>query len=260
MKWFLVACCVVGIVWANPLGSSNELEQPIEEMGDFFEGDMELTESQRNSFFENMVDSRTGLLNTRYRWPDNTLAYDFAADVNAEQRDWIELGLRNISGHTCLKFVKRTTQTDYVRVTTDATGCSSNVGRIGGMQSLKLKSNVPGSGCFRFGTVVHEFIHALGFHHSQAAYNRDDYVIIKWENIEAGKENNFNLRDRTTTTMFDLDYDFGSVMHYSKTSFSINGQPTIVPRQDGVTIGQRERMSELDIKRLNRMYNCPNGQ
>uniref|UniRef100_A0A1B0CLR6 Metalloendopeptidase n=1 Tax=Lutzomyia longipalpis TaxID=7200 RepID=A0A1B0CLR6_LUTLO len=260
MKWTLVVLSILATALANPLGQHEVLEQPIEEMGDFFEGDMELTETQRRTVFDGMIDGRTGLLNVRYRWPDNTLAYDFASDVNQEQRNYVELALRNISGHTCLKFVRRTNQVDYVLVTTDATGCSSYVGRINGMQTLKLKSNTPGSGCWRFGTVVHEFIHALGFHHSQAAYNRDDYVIIKWENIEAGKENNFNLRDRTTTTMFDLDYDYGSVMHYSKTSFSVNGQPTIVPIKDGVTIGQREGMSELDIRRLNRMYNCPSGQ
>ncbi|XP_059620602.1 zinc metalloproteinase nas-13-like [Phlebotomus argentipes] len=261
MKWILVVLLsLLATVLAVPLLVSPDDEQPIEEMGEFFEGDMELTEAQRRSLFDGMLDSRTGLLATRYRWPGDTLAYEFNANVNQEQRDWIELGLRNISGHTCLKFVRRTNEADYVHVTTDSTGCSSYVGRVGGMQTLKLAPNVPGSGCFRFGTVVHEFIHALGFHHSQAAYTRDSYIIIKWENIQAGTENNFNMRDRTTTSMFDLDYDYGSVMHYSSTAFSINGQPTIVPIQSGVTIGQRLGMSELDIKRLNRMYNCPNGQ
>lgn len=260
MKLILVVFALLASAWASPFPREDVSEQPIEELGDFFEGDMELTESQRRTFFEGMIDSRTGLLNTNYRWPSNTLIYDFASNVNQAQRDYIESGLKSIEDNTCIRFARRTNQADYVLVTTDSTGCSSYVGRIRGMQTLKLAPNVPGSGCFRFGTIVHEFIHALGFHHAQTAYNRDEYVIIKWENIERGKEGNFNLRDRTTTTMFDLDYDYGSVMHYSSTAFSINGQPTIVPLDPTASIGQRVGMSELDIKRLNRMYNCPGGQ
>uniref|UniRef100_F4MI70 Metalloendopeptidase n=1 Tax=Phlebotomus perniciosus TaxID=13204 RepID=F4MI70_PHLPE len=255
MKWILVVFSLLATAWASPVVIPDGSDQPFEEMGEFFEGDMELTELQRRGLSD-MIDSRTGLLNTRYRWPSNTLVYDFASDVNAEQREYIELGLQNIADNTCIRFTRRTNQADYVQVTTDATGCSSYVGRVGGMQTLKLKSNVPGSGCFRFGTVVHEFIHALGFHHAQTAYNRDNYVAIKWENIESGKENNFNLRDSTTTSMFGYDYDYGSVMHYSRTAFSVNGKDTIVPLQSGVTIGQRVAMSDLDIKRLNAMYNC----
>uniref|UniRef100_A0A1L8DQA4 Metalloendopeptidase n=1 Tax=Nyssomyia neivai TaxID=330878 RepID=A0A1L8DQA4_9DIPT len=258
MKLFLVVLSLLATGYANPL--TQHVEQPIEEMGDFFEGDMELTETQRRTIFDGMIDGRTGLLATRYRWPDNTVIYNFASDVNQQQRDYIESALKDISSKTCIKFARRTNQVDYVQVTTDATGCSSYVGRIGGMQTLKLKSNVPGSGCFRYGTVQHEFIHALGFHHAQAAYNRDNYVVIRWENIEPGKENNFNMKDSSTTSMFSLDYDYGSIMHYSKTSFSINGQPTIVPIKDGVTIGQRDAMSSLDVRRINRMYNCPDGQ
>ncbi|GAB0093430.1 hypothetical protein DMENIID0001_085710 [Sergentomyia squamirostris] len=256
MKWFLIACCAVGVSWASPIESPRIL-QPKEEMGDdLFEGDMDLTEEQKNSLFDGLVDIRTGLLNEKYRWPNKTLIYDFAEDVNTEQRDWIEKGLQNIASNTCLKFVRRTTEKGYVLVTTNSTGCSSNVGRRGDRQLLKLKNAKLGSGCFKFGTIIHEFIHALGFYHAQSAYNRDEYVTINWENIEPGHEHNFEIRDNKTTTMYDLEYDYGSVMHYSATSFSVNGKPTIVPAQDGVVIGQREKMSDLDIERIKRMYKC----
>jgi hypothetical protein len=54
------------------------------------------------------------------------------------------------------------------------------------------------------------------------------------------------------------EYDYGSVMHYSRTAFSINGSDTIVATRDmGDNImGQRVRISDKDITRLNRMY-CP---
>uniref|UniRef100_A0A1L8DQE2 Metalloendopeptidase n=1 Tax=Nyssomyia neivai TaxID=330878 RepID=A0A1L8DQE2_9DIPT len=262
MKWIVVFSCFLGVALAIPVTVYEDgfVGQPIEELGEHFEGDILLTERQKQEIFDEMVGSRVGLLNPRYRWPENTMYYEYADEVNAEQRAWIDLGLKNMSDHTCLRFVPRTTQTDYVFVTTSDSGCYSYVGRIGGRQQLNLQNNTPGNGCFRFGTVVHEFIHAWGFHHSQTANTRNDYVSIIWENIQSGTEGNFVLRDSTTSTMFDLPYDYDSVMHYGPTAFSINGRDTIVATREGAVFGQRLSMSIMDIQRLNRMYNCPDGQ
>lgn len=68
-------------------------------------------------------------------------------------------------------------------------GCWSYVGRSGGRQTLNLQRSYPGNGCFRNGTIVHEFLHAAGFFHQQSAPERDDYVEIVWENIQPGKLN-----------------------------------------------------------------------
>lgn len=104
---------------------------------------------------------------------------------------------------------------------------------------------------------MHEFIHALGFYHMQSTYNRDDYVEIKYENITPGKENNFNKYNGDTVSDFDIEYDYGSVMHYSSMGFSKNGEPTIVPKDSDAEIGQRIGLSRRDIEKLNRMYECP---
>ena len=53
---------------------------------------------------------------------------------------------------------------------------------IGGRQQLSLAA-----GCVtRHGTIMHEFLHALGFHHEQKRGDRDDFVTINWGNIQSG--------------------------------------------------------------------------
>lgn len=79
----------------------------------------------------------------------------------------------------------------------------------GGRQQLNLQSFEPEQGCFRLYTIVHEFLHALGFYHMQSNYVRDDYVEIVWENIQSGTENNFNKMSETSTNNFGVDYDYG---------------------------------------------------
>lgn len=90
----------------------------------------------------------------------------------------------------------------------------------------------------------------------QAASERDEYVDIIWDNIKPGKENNFAKRAEDVVTQFGIPYDYGSVMHYSAKSFSVNGEETIVPIDTGATIGQRTRLSDKDAARIRAMYSC----
>ncbi len=60
--------------------------------------------------------------------------------------------------------------------------CSSYVGMIGGVQEMSL---VPR--CVqRHGTIMHEFLHALGFYHEQSRGDRDQYVFVNFANIQKG--------------------------------------------------------------------------
>lgn len=91
-------------------------------------------------------------------------------------------------------------------------GCWSYVGRISGLQYLNLQSFDREVGCFRLYTIVHEFLHALGFFHMQSATERDEYVRIVWDKIQSGTEGNFDAYGSDYITNYKVEYDYGSVM------------------------------------------------
>lgn len=198
------------------------------------------------------------MIATTRHWPNRTVSYYInEEDFTPEQVQHIELGVRLLQSQSCLQFKRvESDALAYIRVIGSDSGCYSSVGYTGRAQNLNLQPYPVGQGCFRIGTVVHEFLHALGFYHQQSASDRDEFVDIIWENIEQGKENNFNIYPDTTVTDFNVRYDYGSVMHYGATAFSINGQRTIVPKDPNAAIGQRVSMSEKDISKLNWMYGC----
>uniref|UniRef100_A0ACB8GF68 Uncharacterized protein n=1 Tax=Sphaerodactylus townsendi TaxID=933632 RepID=A0ACB8GF68_9SAUR len=72
----------------------------------------------------------------------------------------------------------------------------------------------------------------------------------------------YTVRARSHGTDLNTPYDYESIMHYGRISFSKNKSlPTItanVHKFDGI-MGQRLDFSSSDIKRINQMYNCSGG-
>ncbi len=171
-------------------------------------------------------------------------------------------GMQILESVSCLRFKEATDDVNsFVNITGFDGGCYSSVGFLNqGAQTYNLQLYPLDEGCFRLGTIVHEFLHTLGFYHMQSAADRDEYVRIAEENIKEGTLHNFNKYNETTVDDFDQEYDYGSVLHYSAYAFSANGEMTIIPLKEeeasGI-MGQRRGMSPRDINKLNLMYRCP---
>jgi hypothetical protein len=83
-----------------------------------------------------------------------------------------------------LKFIQLgTNQINYIRIMSSS-GCYSYVGMQGGQQTASLQAG----SCTYIGIVAHELTHALGFWHEQSRADRDNYVTINYQNIQASNE------------------------------------------------------------------------
>ncbi|XP_046720552.1 high choriolytic enzyme 1-like isoform X2 [Silurus meridionalis] len=187
-------------------------------------------------------------------WPKSAngrvyIPYVIANQYTDRERQIIERGLDSFSSVTCIRFIPRSNERDYISIES-LSGCYSKIGRTGYAQTLSLAR----SGCVYYDTVQHELLHALGFNHEQTRSDRDSYIRVAWENIIEGKEHNFNKK---ATLNQDTSYDYNSVMQYHKTAFSKNGLPTMIPIPDpNVPFGTATEMNNNDISRVNRLYQC----
>lgn len=163
--------------------------------------------------------------------------------------------MRLIEARTCVRFIPRTTQTNYVRIRS-LSGCYSYVGMIGGVQDVSLQAG----GCTYNGIVAHELMHALGFWHEQSRPDRDSYVQVNYNNIQANMAYNFD-KYTWSTTGASTPYDIYSIMHYESTAFSANGQATIVPlppyqNVNLVNAAFKADITNFDGAEINYFYQC----
>lgn len=194
------------------------------------------------------VSHGVGITGSQYRWPGGLMPYEI--DPALPNKNRVTDAIAHWTQNTSMRFVARTgansgSYPNYVRFRT-ATGCWSQVGMRGGRQDIGLAN-----GCGT-GSTIHEIGHAFGLWHEQSREDRDRFVKINWQNIEAGKEHNFNQH------IGDGDdigaYDYRSIMHYPTWAFSKNGQPTIETIPAGTSIGQRSELSAGDIAAIHAMY------
>ncbi|XP_038589870.1 astacin-like metalloendopeptidase isoform X3 [Micropterus salmoides] len=178
-------------------------------------------------------------------WPTQEIPYVISPAL-ASRRKHILSAMKMVSKDTCVSFHKRTSETNYLLFTT-SNGCASSVGFLGGEQPVYV-----GPTCL-VGNIVHEILHALGIQHEHTRTDRDQYIAVLPHNIMPGMEKNFKKQEGET---FDLPYDVTSIMHYGSVFFSSNGRPTIVPKNNVKDMGQRVKMTKMDIEKVRRLYNC----
>ncbi|XP_028564239.2 bone morphogenetic protein 1 isoform X4 [Podarcis muralis] len=191
-------------------------------------------------------------------WPDGVIPYVISGNFSGSQRAVFRQAMRHWEKHTCVTFLERNDEDSYIVFTFRPCGCCSYVGRRGGgPQAISIGKN-----CDKFGIVVHELGHVIGFWHEHTRPDRDEHVSIIRENIQPGQEYNFLKMEYEEVESLGETYDFDSIMHYARNTFSKGiFLDTIHPKYEvnGVqpVIGQRTRLSKGDIAQARKLYKCP---
>ncbi|XP_036951501.1 high choriolytic enzyme 1-like [Acanthopagrus latus] len=262
----LLLLLLLGLCQAHPLqeeGGQEEVEEEEEEVPDTMDITTRILTSN-NATDEMLLEGDLLAPKTRnamtcwsqsclWRKASNGLVmipFTMSAEFSSFERQKIDRGMKAFHSSTCIRFVPRQNEYDYISVENRG-GCFSALGRTGGRQVLSLNRQ----GCLYHGIIQHEINHALGFQHEQTRSDRDYYVRINWENIDPNMAYNFYKKN---TNNLNTPYDYSSIMHYGRTAFSIQyGRDSITPIPNAnVQIGQRQGMSYWDIMRINLLYRC----
>ncbi len=246
---------IQGTGWANLYdpNTNNLILLPylaIDEMA-IFEGDIILGPV---SYFENVapisdpsLQQSVAIRSLGWRWIDGIVPYLVGTGFSGTQTNSIQAAMTHIEARTSIRFVARTSQSDYVKFD-KVGGCSSYIGRQDGEQIITLGGSCADS----LGVVVHELYHALGMFHEQSRSDRDSFVTINYANIQAGREHNFNIAAGAMDTEIG-PYDYDSIMHYGRYGFSKNGLETI-STPGNQAIGNRSGLSTEDIHGMQYIY------
>nr|CAH0102894.1 unnamed protein product [Daphnia galeata] len=209
---------------------------------ELFGGDIKLTER------------KNALMSSRARWPTARIPYVLASNYTPRQREIIAIAMATYHNLTCIRFVPRTTERNYIRIKKTGEGCWSYVGRIGRRQTISLDDK-----CIlhsRPGLVIHELMHTLGFYHEHQRPDRDQYVNIDLDNIEQKNKVYFQKMRISHFNILGHSYDYGSVMHYPKDAFAKDFRKPVITSVMNETsvLGNRKTFSAFDLEKLNTLY------
>ncbi len=200
------------------------------------------------------ADQKLALWGSTNKWPNNTVVY-VLGNLNSNLRSNLNEAFRRWTSKTNIKFKERTNESYYVTIyesTNVCSGCGrASFGVQGTRGTVQLGYRASAS------LIAHELGHTLGFVHEQTRSDRDNYVIIKWDNIQSGMEGNF--RKSSSAQLLTRKFDINSIMMYHPYGFSKNGQPTITLLNGQTYNGAQKTISPLDIEGTNKAYPSDNN-
>merc|ERR1712002_1305952 len=218
------------------------------------------------------VSTRNGIRALRYRWPKGNIPYILDHRYDKKGRDQIARAFQSYHRKTCIKFIPRTNERDYIKIK-KGKHCNSHVGRLGRGEQIV---NIEGTWClYGFGYIEHELMHAIGFDHHQRRSDRDKYIKINWGNIKEDCKSSPEFKKLNTRDWKNfVGYDYCSILHYD---YKFCGKDpnvlTMIPRRPnpetiikncknkkpGGPGGPFGPFAYSDLLSINRMYNC-NGK
>ncbi|KRZ86783.1 Zinc metalloproteinase nas-5 [Trichinella sp. T8] len=194
----------------------------------------------------------TGFKYVTRKWPDHKIPYIIDPSYSDKERRFIESSMRTVEKDTCIKFVNRTNEPYFLRVTNTKKGCYSYVGNqqtIGG-QILSLESSAERS-CMDRKVISHVLLHAVGFWHEHNRVGRKKKLSIKYQSVRP-------VLDPEYDPFHYLRYDQNSIMHYPPYAWGKPEQSTMLPSNflASAWIGKTRYMTNDDKYKVKQLYGC----
>jgi astacin len=189
-----------------------------------------------------------------FRWtPGVPIAYRFEDSIDTYTRELIRLSLKYWEEHSCLSFQENGTTRPMLRFF-KGQGCYSLVGRVFDQEEQEISI---GPGCEMFGTITHEVAHSLGLFHHHSRYDRDDHITVVTANLRPGWDRQFAKETPEGSTNLNVDYDYGSNMHYTGFDPATNKIMFLANKtRYQHTMGNHYGPMFSDVLTLNRYYQC----
>ena len=197
------------------------------------------------------------------KWEGGLVPFEADCEMENNEPALFSQGMKHIEDNTGIRFVRYdpSIHNNWIVFTDLNEGVASSwVGRMqrAGWQQVNLDTDWFGGVGHDLGSAIHEIMHVLGWEHTHARPDRDQYVTVLEENIQHGKRHNFNTEYSNVYNLVQRcrGYDYESIMHYSDGAFSKDGELTIVAKNSNYQdiIGQANALSEQDIEEINDYY------
>lgn len=194
------------------------------------------------------------------RWPDKTIPVIFTGNYPERYQEKVYDAMGILNELTCLNMREATESDEYtLKVINSKPACYATLGYANRKEGYQIANLHPSCFIGGPGTVIHELIHTIGFHHQQVRADRDAYITVHNDTVDPKKMGNFRKtkgKDAFLAT-FGIPYDYNSVMQYPSTAFNMGAGRTITVNTNFPGfLGQVDGPTRSDIAAINRMYGC----